>query len=100
MAPLPLRRAVAVGALAGARATSGPCLRARRGRRRLCARPDRSVTRRLWLGAVVAVFLALRLGTLLTAAEKVAYPEETERGTIAKALVDGVPQPLWSLRPD
>ena len=53
-----------------------------------------------WLVVIVAIFLTLRLGTLLTASEAVRNQEETYRGTIARQLLDGLAAPFASYRAD
>jgi hypothetical protein len=59
-----------------------------------------ALARRHALALLVLGLLALRLGTVLTSVERVAYDEELYRGTIAKELLEGPKASLWDYQAD
>ena len=50
----------------------------------------------LWFPLLILLFLALRLGNILTAVESVSWFEELYEGTIAKELIEGLKVSFWN----
>jgi hypothetical protein len=49
---------------------------------------------------LLSVFALLRLGTILTAVERISYPDELAAGTMAKEVLEGLKFPLFYYQPD